>query len=293
MPDGSFGPVDMNSFNHYAYGAVADWMHQNIGGIRIGEPGYRMSIIEPHVEGGLTSAKGTLRTVYGELSNTWRKTADGLTMNVTVPVNTTAQVRIPSDHPIQVTESGKPLAVGNGIQTYRYDDQESRTVVTVGSGTYSFKAAAISVPPTESAVDHVDFGEAVSESAHAVAGSSSSGTSVEAGLTRRYAHNQFPGAFYTARVKVPAGKPFLLRMRETWHTPGVKDYQVLVDDTVVKHVHMTRGTSGQAVTSYEILVDEPAALSNDGTVTVKFLYPTTNAAFAYYDPSIADLWVLS
>ncbi|WP_236089494.1 family 78 glycoside hydrolase catalytic domain [Antribacter soli] len=292
MPDGSFGPVDMNSFNHYAYGAVADWMHQNIGGIQIGEAGYRTSIIEPHVEGGLTSAKGTLQTVYGELSNTWRQTPDGLTMDVTVPVNTTAQVRIPSDHPFQVTESGKPLVVRNGIQALSYDDQESRTVVTVGSGTYSFKAAAISAPPTEPTVDHVDFGESVSESAHAVAGSSSSGTSFEAGLTRRYAHNQFPGSFYTARVKVPAGEPFLLRMRETWNTPGVKDYQVLVNDTLVKHVHMTRSAAGQTVTSYEILVDQPAALDIEGTVTVTFLYPTTNAAFAYYDPSIADLWVL-
>jgi alpha-L-rhamnosidase len=140
MPDGSFGPVDMNSFNHYAYGAVADWMHQNIGGIRIGEPGYRSSIIEPHLGGGVTSAKGTLRTVYGELSNAWRQTDDGLTMTVTVPVNTTAQVRIPSDHPSQVTESGRPLVVRNGIRSVSYDAQDSRTVVTVGSGTYSFRA---------------------------------------------------------------------------------------------------------------------------------------------------------
>ncbi len=42
----------MNSFNHYAYGAVADWMHQNIGGIRIEEPGYRSSIIEPRPAAG-------------------------------------------------------------------------------------------------------------------------------------------------------------------------------------------------------------------------------------------------
>jgi alpha-L-rhamnosidase len=146
----------MNSFNHYAYGAVADWMHQNIGGIKIGEPGYRKSIIEPHIGGGLTSAKGTLHTVYGELSNAWRQTADGLTMNVTVPVNTTAQVRIPSDHPFQVTESGKPLVVRNGIQAVSYDAEESRTVVTVGSGTYSFKTAAISVLPTEATIDHVE-----------------------------------------------------------------------------------------------------------------------------------------
>ncbi|WP_376741589.1 hypothetical protein [Amycolatopsis balhimycina] len=48
QPDGTFGPVDMNSFNHYAYGAVADWMHQYIGGIRIKEAGYRKSVIEPH-----------------------------------------------------------------------------------------------------------------------------------------------------------------------------------------------------------------------------------------------------
>jgi alpha-L-rhamnosidase len=61
-------------------------------------------------------------------------------MTVTVPVNTTAQVRIPSDRPSRVTESGRPLVVRNGIQAVGYDDQDSRTVVTVGSGTYSFRA---------------------------------------------------------------------------------------------------------------------------------------------------------
>ncbi|MBT2538999.1 family 78 glycoside hydrolase catalytic domain [Arthrobacter sp. ISL-69] len=293
MPDGSFGPVDMNSFNHYAYGAVADWMHRNIGGIQIDEPGYRSSIIEPHPGGGLNSADGTLETVYGELSNSWQKTAEGLTMNVTVPMNTTSQVRIPSDHPFQVSESGNPLATGNGIQKIAYDDDKSVTVVTVGSGTYSFKANSISVPPTESTTDYVDFGEATSENQHGVEASPSSGTSVEAGLTRRYSHNQFPGSRYSAKVKVPAGKPFLLRMQETWFTPGVKDYEVYVDGTLVKHVHMTRTEPGAGTSKYEILVDEATAVDNDGTVTVEFRYPDSNPPGLYFDPSIADLWAIS
>jgi alpha-L-rhamnosidase len=140
QPDGSFGPVDMNSFNHYAYGAVGDWMFQNIGGIQPAEAGYRTSIIQPRLGGGLTSAEGTLRTVYGSLSSSWQLAPDGrLTLSVTVPVNTTAEVRMPSDSPSQVTESGLSLDSTSGIESITYDHAESMTVVIVGSGTYTFE----------------------------------------------------------------------------------------------------------------------------------------------------------
>jgi alpha-L-rhamnosidase len=144
--DGSFGPVDMNSFNHYAYGAVGDWMFQNIGGLQAVEAGYRTSSIEPHLGGGLTSAEAILQTVYGQLSLSWQLVDDQLMMNVTVPVNTRAQVRIPSGSPDQVTEGGLSLdSIAGvqrvaGVQSVSYDDAASRTVVTVGSGTYAFEA---------------------------------------------------------------------------------------------------------------------------------------------------------
>jgi alpha-L-rhamnosidase len=140
QPDGTFGPVDMNSFNHYAYGAVADWMHQYIGGIRIKEPGYRRSVIEPHIGGGLPHAEGAIDTVYGRLSDAWALTGDGLMMNVTVPVNTTAEVVIPSGSAASVTESGRRLGATTGVLGVAYDAARKATVVTVGSGQYSFRA---------------------------------------------------------------------------------------------------------------------------------------------------------
>lgn len=292
QPDGSFGPVDMNSFNHYAYGAVADWMHQNIAGIRIAEPGYRKSVIAPRPGGGLTSGQGTLRTVYGTLSSAWQQGPGGLTVNVTVPVNTTAEVRIPSDGAYQVTEGGTAPAGRPGIRSVTYDETDSTTVITVGSGTYAFKAAALTAPPAEPAIDAVDFGDPASETAHAVTGSASSGIGTEAGLTRRYSHNMYPGSWYSAQVAVPPGRPFRLRIRETWFTAGVKDYDVHVNDTLVKHVHLTRFADGPGTTTHEISIDEAAALDGDGRVTVRLTYPATNGAGLYYDASVADLWTL-
>jgi alpha-L-rhamnosidase len=106
----------MNSFNHYAYGAVGDWMFQNIGGLHAVEAGYVTSSIEPHLGGELTAAEAILQTVYGRLSNSWQLVDEQLLMSVTVPVKTTAQVRIPSSSPDQVTEGGLPLDSVAGVQ---------------------------------------------------------------------------------------------------------------------------------------------------------------------------------
>ncbi|WP_245847862.1 alpha-L-rhamnosidase [Lentzea kentuckyensis] len=139
QPDGSFGPVDMNSFNHYAYGAVADWMHQNIGGIRIKEAGYRRSVIEPHLGGGLTHAEGSIDTVYGKLSNAWSLNGTALTMTVTVPANTTAEIVIPTADARSVTESGRPLRSAAGVLGV-VQDAAGKVTVTAGSGRYVFTA---------------------------------------------------------------------------------------------------------------------------------------------------------
>ena len=119
-------------------GATTLWERWN--SIQPAEAGYRTSIIQPRLGGGLTSAEGTLRTVYGSLSSSWQLAPDGrLTLSVTVPVNTTAEVRMPSDSPSQVTESGLSLDSTSGIESITYDHAESMTVVIVGSGTYTFE----------------------------------------------------------------------------------------------------------------------------------------------------------
>jgi alpha-L-rhamnosidase len=136
MPDGSFGPVDMNSFNHYAYGAVGDWMFQNIGGLSAMEPGYRRSQIAPAIGGGLTSGSGRLETVYGPLSSNWTRSGADLELKVTVPVNTVAEVHVPADTRWAVTESGRPAGDAEAVRFLRMDD--GAAVFEVGSGSYTF-----------------------------------------------------------------------------------------------------------------------------------------------------------
>ncbi|SDC89745.1 Ig-like domain (group 3) [Nocardioides lianchengensis] len=136
MPDGSFGPVEMNSFNHYAYGAVGDWMYQNIGGITPVEAGYRSTRIAPVVGGGLTHGAGDFASAYGPISTDWRLTGEDLALQVQVPVNTTAQVVLPAANPSAVSEGGELLGDVDGV-TDVTDDGDTVTV-TVGSGRYDF-----------------------------------------------------------------------------------------------------------------------------------------------------------
>jgi len=138
MPDGSFGPVDMNSFNHYAYGAVGDWMFQHIGGLAPLAPGYRRSRIAPAIGGGLTSGSGRLETVYGPLSSAWRTVGSGVELTVTVPVNTVAEVRIPASAQWMVTEGGRPAYRAEGVRFLRMAG--GAAVFEVGSGSYTFRA---------------------------------------------------------------------------------------------------------------------------------------------------------
>jgi len=137
-PDSSFEDPGMNSFNHYAFGAVGDWMYQNIGGIDVdpAAPGYRRSRIAPRPGAGLTSARASLETVYGTLSSAWRLNQQGFELDVTIPANTSAEITLwdaPLDH---VREAGVSLNAREGVRTARQRGKD--VVVEVGSGRYSF-----------------------------------------------------------------------------------------------------------------------------------------------------------
>ena len=71
-PEKGFQDPEMNSFSHYAFGAVYQWMVENIGGIRGGEPGYKKIVIAPQIGGGLTWANTSYRSVRGEIETRWR-----------------------------------------------------------------------------------------------------------------------------------------------------------------------------------------------------------------------------
>lgn len=136
MPDGSFGPVDMNSFNHYAYGAVGNWMFQNIGGLSAIGPGYKRSRIAPVPGGNLTQGSGSLKTVYGPLSSRWSTRNGALDLKVTVPVNTVAEVHVPAKSRWAVTEGGRRADAAKGVRFLRMEN--GAAVFEVGSGSYSF-----------------------------------------------------------------------------------------------------------------------------------------------------------
>ncbi|MET0506538.1 MAG: family 78 glycoside hydrolase catalytic domain [Luteibacter sp.] len=94
-PDGSFGDVVMNSFNHYAYGAVGDWMYRHIAGIAPLEAGYRRFAVAPMPGGGLSEGGGSLESAYGRIETAWRLTGDRYALEVTVPPGSTAEVALP------------------------------------------------------------------------------------------------------------------------------------------------------------------------------------------------------
>ncbi|WEK20412.1 MAG: family 78 glycoside hydrolase catalytic domain [Candidatus Pedobacter colombiensis] len=94
-PDGSFQNPGMNSFNHYAYGAIGDWMYKNIAGIAPLEPGYKKILIRPQMGGGLTWAKGSYLSRYGRITVFWKLESTRVLMDVEVPPSTTAVVEVP------------------------------------------------------------------------------------------------------------------------------------------------------------------------------------------------------
>jgi alpha-L-rhamnosidase len=138
-PDGSFQDTGMNSFNHYAYGAIGEWMYRVMAGIEIDEaiPGYKHILIQPQPGGGFTSVKAAHHTMYGTVISAWTLSDDKFALVVEVPANTRATVRLPRTQLANVTESGQALTSRPGINNAR---QEGKSVtVEIGSGRYLFE----------------------------------------------------------------------------------------------------------------------------------------------------------
>jgi alpha-L-rhamnosidase len=140
-PDGSFQDKGMNSFNHYAYGAIGEWMYRVMAGIEIdpAAPGYKHILIQPQPGGGFTRVNASHMTMYGSVSSAWTIKNGTLELAVEVPHNTRATVRLPGAQLADVREAGPALSIGNGIAAARQDG--SAVVVDVGSGQYRFTYA--------------------------------------------------------------------------------------------------------------------------------------------------------
>lgn len=101
-PDGTVNPSGMTSLNHYALGAVADWMHRTIGGLTEDAPGYKSMRIAPRIGGNLTHATLRHNITYGEVCVTWSLEGNRVSLNVSIPTGTTAAVELPL-HPDNAT----------------------------------------------------------------------------------------------------------------------------------------------------------------------------------------------
>ena len=102
LPDGTVNPGEMTSFNHYALGAVADWLHRTVAGLAPAAPGYRRLRIAPRPGGGLTHAEAAHETPYGRASVRWQRDDAALTVDVVVPPGTTATVALPGADELEV-----------------------------------------------------------------------------------------------------------------------------------------------------------------------------------------------
>jgi alpha-L-rhamnosidase len=133
-PDGSFQVPSMNSYNHYSYGAIGDWMYRVMVGLDTYEDGvgYKHIRIKPHIGGGFTNASASLQTYYGKLSSGWKVENDKILMDVEIPANTTATVFIPAKNIAAVSETGGAFNTNAAVL------EEGYVVVKLGSGTYHF-----------------------------------------------------------------------------------------------------------------------------------------------------------
>jgi alpha-L-rhamnosidase len=140
-PDGTFWSDDMNSFNHYAYGAIGDWMYRVVAGLDMDEsaPGYKRIRIRPRLAaGGMSWARASLASMYGTVESGWR-TEDGRTeVHVRVPPNATAEVTLPGARTDRVSEQGRPLGPVGADGILACEDTEEGVRLVVGSGEYRF-----------------------------------------------------------------------------------------------------------------------------------------------------------
>jgi alpha-L-rhamnosidase len=137
-PDGSFQDAGMNSFNHYAYGAIGEWMYRVVAGLEVdpAAPGYKHVLVQPQPGGRLTSAEARLETLYGETVSGWAVADGKATVTAVVPPNAHATVRLPAATLAGVTEGGKPVQSAPGVKSAAQAGDD--VVVEVGSGSYTF-----------------------------------------------------------------------------------------------------------------------------------------------------------
>ena len=133
-PDSTFQDKGMNSFNHYAYGAIGDWMYRVVAGLEIGAPGYEKIKIQPRPDSRLDYAKAEYESVYGRIESGWRIDNGNLSIYAVIPPNTTAEIRLPTAKIEKMKVNGKAL----GKLFPEAKEVDGDVVLKTGSGQYTF-----------------------------------------------------------------------------------------------------------------------------------------------------------
>ncbi|MEA4906347.1 MAG: family 78 glycoside hydrolase catalytic domain [Anaerolineaceae bacterium] len=121
LPDGTINPGGMTSFNHYALGAVADWLHRSVGGLAPAAPGYRCLRIQPLINNRITWVKTKHMTPYGLAECSWSLDKDQFKIMVTIPANTSATLVLPG-------KELEPIEIGSGTYHWSYRYHISKSV---------------------------------------------------------------------------------------------------------------------------------------------------------------------
>lgn len=135
-PETGFADPGMNSFNHYAFGAVGEYLYGMVGGIRESAPGYKVVRINPIVGEGLSWVNASFDSPHGLIECNWRRETTGLSIEVMIPANTTGIVILPASDVTTVREGGRPVASVEGVMFLRLESGSS--TFAVGSGRYHF-----------------------------------------------------------------------------------------------------------------------------------------------------------
>jgi alpha-L-rhamnosidase len=148
-PSSGFETPTMNSFNHYAFGSVGQYLYSVVGGISPASPGYQTIRIQPVPGNGLTWANTSYNSIHGFISTAWTNTDGMFDLAVAIPPNTTAQVYVPTTNAAAITESGMPAASSPGV-TYVGTSNDC-AIYSIGSGNYIWSSpypSVIAPPPS-------------------------------------------------------------------------------------------------------------------------------------------------
>jgi alpha-L-rhamnosidase len=135
--DSTFQDPGMNSFNHYAYGAIGDWMYRVSAGIETKGAGYKHLILQPHPSKKLTYSKASFESSYGTVSSGWERKGNKITVIVKIPANAVATVTLPVNAAVKATENGKGISENKNISDIRITG--NKLLFEAGSGDYIFE----------------------------------------------------------------------------------------------------------------------------------------------------------